>query len=326
MSVAQPAPATASAATNGATLAEFRSVTKWYGPVIGVNDVSLTLGPGITGLLGPNGAGKTTLIKLITGQLRPSLGKVFVCGHAAWSSAAKRHIGYCPDVDAFYEEMSGRRFVRTMARLHGMDRRAARERTEIALAEVGMSDRANRTVRGYSKGMRQRIRLAQALVHDPDMLIVDEPLNGVDPVGRRELMDLFRGFRDRGKAVLVSSHILDEMETLAERVVFMGRGRVLAIGTLPEIRNMLQHHPLHVRVCSPHVRDVAAQLILWPLVKGIELRGDEELSVEVFRPDEFFRRFADMVVERQYDVSCLETTDASAEAIFEYVMSAAARF
>ncbi len=307
-------------------LAEFNHVTKWYGPVIGVNDIHLPLGPGITGLLGPNGAGKTTLIKLLTGQLRPSMGRVLVRGHHAVSAMAKRYMGYCPDVDAFYEEMSGRRFVRTMARLHGMSPRVARERADAALEEVGMSDRADRRLKGYSKGMRQRIKLAQALIHDPDMLIVDEPLNGVDPVGRRELMDLFRGFRDRGKAVLVSSHILNEMETLAERVIFMGRGRVLAIGTLEEIRAMLEEHPLHVRVRARRTRELAAALIQWPLVRGVELKGDDELTAEILRPDEFFHRFASLVAERDFEVGALETTDISAEAIFEYVMASSMRF
>jgi ABC-2 type transport system ATP-binding protein len=244
----------------------------------------------------------------------------------AWSAAAKRHIGFCPDADAFYEEMSGRKFVQTMARLHGMDRRTAGERTEIALAEVGMSDRAERTLRGCSKGMRQRIKLAQALVHDPDILVVDEPLNGVDPVGRRELMELFRRFRERGKAVLVSSHILEEMDTLAEQVIFMGRGRVLAVGTLAEIRNMFAEHPHHVRIRSPQARELAAQLIPWNYVRSVDLPAEGELSLQVLRPDEFFRRFASLVVEQRLDVSSLETTDASAEAIFEYVMSSSARF
>lgn len=307
-------------------IAEFRHVTKWYGPVIGVNDVSLVIEPGITGLLGPNGAGKTTLIKLLTGQLWPSLGKVFVGSHRAFSAAAKRRLGYCPDVDTFYEEMSGRRFVQMMARLHGMTAVVARERTDAALEHVGMADRADRRLRGYSKGMRQRIKLAQALVHDPELLIVDEPLNGVDPVGRRELMDLFRGFRDQGKAVLVSSHILDEMETLADRVVFMGRGRIVAIGTLAEIRSMLDEYPLHVRIRAPRVRDIAVELVQWPLVRSVDLRSDQELSAEVTRPDEFFRQFAGYVTKTAADIDALETTDQSAEAIFEYVMSASHKF
>ncbi|HEY2249610.1 MAG TPA: ABC transporter ATP-binding protein [Planctomycetaceae bacterium] len=302
-------------------IAEFSHVTKWYGPVIGVNDVSFQLAPGITGLLGPNGAGKTTLIKLLTGQLHPSLGEILVRGHSAWSAAAKRHIGYCPDVDAVYEEMSGRQFVMTMARLHGMDRHTARERTEAALADVGMSDRADRTLRGCSKGMRQRIKLAQSLVHYPDLLIVDEPLNGIDPVGRRELMEFFRRFRDRGKVVLVSSHILEEMDALADQVIFLGRGRVLAMGTLAEIRQMLAAHPQRVRIKSSQARELAGQLISWSQVRGIDLPAEDELTLQVQRPDEFFRQFAALVVERGIDLASLETTDVSAEAIFDYVMS-----
>ncbi len=305
-------------------VAEFRNVTKWYGAVIGVNGVTFQLAPGITGLLGPNGAGKTTLIKLLTGQLHPNLGEVLVRGRPAWSAAAKRHIGYCPDVDAVYEEMSGRQFVLTMALLHGMDRSTARDRTEVALADVGMADRADRTLRGCSKGMRQRIKLAQSLVHHPDLLIVDEPLNGIDPVGRRELMDFFRRCRDRGKAVLVSSHILEEMDTLAEQVIFMGRGRVLAQGTLAEIRQMLADHPQRVRIRSDCARELAGHLIAWDQVRGIELPAENELTLQVQHPDVFFRQFAALVVERGIDLTSLETTDVSAEAIFDYVMSATA--
>lgn len=307
-------------------LVEFRSVTKWYGAVIGINDVSVSLQPGITGLLGPNGAGKTTFIKLLTGQLRPSLGEVRVCGRPAHSARARRHIGYCPDADAFYEEMSGRQFVRTMARLHGMSTDESHERTEQALSEVGMSDRADRTLRGYSKGMRQRIKLAQALVHQPDVLIVDEPLNGIDPVGRRELMELFRRCAARGQAVLVSSHILDEMDELADRIVFMGRGRVLAVGSIPDIRVMFAEQPLQIRIACRQQRELATRLIGWEQVSRIELTGTDELLLQVIHPDEFFSRLATLIVDASFEVSQLESTDATTEATFQYVMSAAARF
>lgn len=307
-------------------LVEFRAATKWYGAVIGVNDVSLTLQPGITGLLGPNGAGKSTLIKLLTGQLRPSLGEVFVRGAPARSATARKSLGYCPDADAFYEEMSGRRFVYTMACLHGLGRTLARERTEEVLADVGMLDRADRTLKGFSKGMRQRIKLAQALVHRPEVLIVDEPLNGIDPVGRRELTELFRRCAARGQAVLVSSHILEEMDELADRVVFMGQGRVLAVGTLPELRAMFAEQPSQVRIECRQQRELASRLMQCEQVLGVELTGDAELLLQVARPEEFFRRFAALVVEGQFDISRLETTDATTEATFAYVMSAAAKF
>src|SRR5262249_8748943 len=191
----------------------FEQVSKWYGPVIGVNQVTLELRPGgITGLVGANGAGKSTLMRLATGQLRPDLGSVQVRGHDVWQAEAKRHVGYSPDVDSFYEEMSGRQFVETMARLCGFSRGDARQRTAGMLELVGMAGQAERRLRGYSKGMRQRIKVAQALVHDPEVLILDEPLSGIDPIGRQEFLTLFRTLSARGKCLLVSSHELEELE------------------------------------------------------------------------------------------------------------------
>jgi ABC-2 type transport system ATP-binding protein len=300
-------------------LIEFTSVSKWYGPVIAVNDVTLRLEPGITGLVGPNGAGKSTVMKLLTGQLRPSLGRVRIGGVSAWSAAAKSHVGYCPDVDSFYEEMSGRRFVFTMARLHGFKRQAARNRTEQVLRQVGMIDRADRPLGAYSKGMRQRIKLAQALVHDPGLVVLDEPLNGVDPVGRVELVDLFRRLARGGKAILISSHILDEMDQLADRVLFLFRGHILASGSLDQIRDMLDDHPLHVRITVDKVRELAARLIRLPCVGGADLRGPDELVLQIHRPSEFFGSFAEIVMEGGFEVERLQVIDASAEAIFEYL-------
>src|SRR5688500_3420040 len=168
----------------------FNRVTKFYGPVIGLNDISCRIGPGITGLFGANGAGKSTLMKLASGQLRPSLGEVLVGDNSAWSTRAKRDFGYSPDIDRFYEEMTGREFVETMARLYGYPGREARRRTQRVLEDVGMADRSERRIAGCSHGMRQRIKLAQALVHDPEILLLDEPLNGIDPGGRREIHEL----------------------------------------------------------------------------------------------------------------------------------------
>ncbi len=307
-------------------IASFTGVTKWYGPVIGVNDIRVSIGPGVTGLVGTNGAGKTTLIKLLTGHLQPSLGTVTVCGHSAWSAAAKRHIGYCPEVDTLYDEMNGRQFLSAMARLHGLYGPTLHERVEETLAQVGMLDRANRRLRGCSKGMRQRIKLGQALLHDPDLVVVDEPLNGVDPVGRVELMDLFRGLAARGKAVLVSSHILGEMDEFAERILFMARGRLLAEGTLAEIRDLFADQPLKVRITASLPRELAAALIGMPSVRGIVVDGPQELALEVMHPDTFFRQLAELAVTAPWTIQRLETTDVTTEATFGYVMEAAAEF
>jgi ABC-2 type transport system ATP-binding protein len=304
-------------------LCRFQAACKWYGPVIGLNDLTWDLEPGITGLVGHNGAGKSTLIKLMTGQLRPSLGRVEVCGRRAWTAAAKRHIGYCPDVDAFYEEMSGRAFVRMMARLHGFSPRVATERTEDVLDQVGMAERADRPLGSYSKGMRQRIKLAQALVHHPDLVVLDEPLNGVDPVGRVELVRLFRSLADRGKAILISSHILDEMDTLADRILFICRGRMLASGTLEEIRALLDNHPLKVRIAAPRVRELAAGLLKLDIVRSVTFNSAEELLLEVQKPKEFFGPLGELVGASQLDVERLQVIDASTEAIFDYLMQTA---
>ncbi len=305
------------------TRCQFDSVSKWYGPVIGLNDVTFEIKPGITGLVGPNGAGKSTLIKLLTGQLRPSIGRVRIDGHRAWSASAKRYVGYCPDVDAFYEEMSGRAFVRTIAMLHGYGKQVARERTEDVLAQVGMTDRAERPLASYSKGMRQRIKLAQALVHDPDLIVLDEPLNGVDPVGRLELTRLFRDLSNRGKAILISTHLLDEMDTLADRILFICRGRILASGSLEEIRAMLDDHPSKIRITSARTRQLATRLLALDMVQSAELSGSDELLLEVHRAKQFFGALADVVTQEDFDIERMQVSDASTEAVFDYLMESA---
>ena len=296
----------------------FDRVTKFYGPVIGVNNVTCRVGPGITGLLGANGAGKSTLIKLASGQLRPSQGKVCVGEHSAWSTAAKRSFGYSPDLDRFYEEMSGREFVFTMARLHGYSRREARERTELALEEVGMTDRAGRRLGGCSHGMRQRIKLAQALVHDPELLLLDEPLNGIDPGGRREINELLLRLAERGKAVLVSTHILIDIESLASTIVMISRGRIIATGTLAEVRNLLDDQPLVIEIVCDRSRQLASLLAASADVRSVEMRGDT-LTVKTTQATRFFSNVAQLVVDHQFAVERLQTLDSGAEAVFDYL-------
>jgi ABC-2 type transport system ATP-binding protein len=300
----------------------FDRVTKFYGPVIGVNDVTLRLGPGITGLLGTNGAGKSTLIKLASGRLRPTQGSVRLGGYEARSIAAKRLLGYCPDVDKFYEEMTGREFVFTMTRLYGYSLSETRRRTEAALARVGMSDRADRRVAGYSHGMRQRIKLAQAVAHEPRVLLLDEPLNGIDPGGRREINDLVRSFAADGLTVLLSSHLLGELETLADRLAVVARGRLVATGTLSELRRLLDDEPLTIRIESPQARRLAALCMERPTVAQVEIHGDA-VTVRTTNPPAFFAELNELIVAQGIDVERLETLDAGAEAVFGYLQRGA---
>jgi ABC-2 type transport system ATP-binding protein len=297
----------------------FEQVSKWYGPVLGLNQVTLELRGGITGLVGANGAGKSTLMKLATGQVRPTLGRVTIQGVDAWNWQARRLVGYCPDVDAFYEDMTGREFVRTMADLCGFQSKDAKGLTEATLDRVGMIDRADRKLRGYSKGMRQRIKLAQALLTDPPLLVLDEPLSGIDPVGRQELLDLFRMLAAQGKALLVSSHELEELEKLTNHVAIMARGRVAAVGTLQKIRDMLEDFPLSVRIDVDRPKDLAKLLLSLDEVTGVDVDGDS-LTVRATSPKTFFSDFGSLAVRESLNVRRLEPLDDSAHAILGYLL------
>lgn len=299
----------------------FERVSKWYGPVIGVNQVTLELRQGITGLVGPNGAGKSTLMRLAAGQLHPDLGTVTIQGHDASSPDAKRLIGYCPDSDAFYEEMTGRQFVLAMARLFGYTASDASRRTDEILDLVDMADRGNRRIRGYSKGMRQRIKLAQALVHDPHVLILDEPMSGIDPIGRQESLALFHKLADDGKCLLISSHELDELEKLTNHVAVMTRGRIAAVGTLNQIREVLNNHPLTVLLRCAQRRDLATHLLGFEEIVSIEFGDDPDLIVKVQNQSSFFRRLNHLVLEEAFDIQHLQTLDASADAVLGYLLA-----
>jgi ABC-2 type transport system ATP-binding protein len=299
----------------------YERVSKWYGPVIGVNQVTLELRPGITGLVGANGAGKTTLLRLATGQLRPDLGTVRVGGKDAWLAEAKNHVGFCPDTDSFYEEMSGRQFVDSMARLCGYSRREARCRTDQVLELVGMVGQAGRRLRGYSKGMRQRIKVAQALVHDPAVLVLDEPLSGIDPIGRQDFQLLFRQLAARGKCLLISSHELEELEKLTDHVVVMAQGRIAAVGTLAQIRDLLDEHPLSILIACTQARELAGVLLGVPGVVGLDLGEGDSFVVRACNPRQFFKELARLVLEESYDILHLETLDDSAQAILGYLLS-----
>ncbi|MGL6097185.1 MAG: ABC transporter ATP-binding protein [Fimbriiglobus sp.] len=301
----------------------FEQVSKWYGPVLGLNQVTLALDGGITGLVGANGAGKSTLIRLATGQARPSLGRVAVRGVDAWDWKARRLVGYCPDHDAFYEDMTGRDFVLAMAKLCGFTRSDAVRRTGEVLEQVGMADRANRRLRGYSKGMRQRVKLAQALLHDPELLVLDEPLSGIDPVGRQEMLELFRALAAEGKGLLVSSHELEELEKLTNHVVVMARGRIAAVGTLRQIRDLLDDFPLSVRIDADRPRELAQRLLGMPDVLGADVVSDDAgcgVVVRANHPQRFFRDLGRLIVAERIEVRRLEPLDDSAHAILGYLL------
>ena len=301
---------------------ELNQVSRWYGQVIGLNDVTCTIQPGLTALLGQNGAGKSTLMRLITGQLRPTTGDVKIFGVEPFGNPdVYRRIGYCPEIDNFYEHMSGRQFVRFLARLAGYDSAEANQRADDAIAKVGMADRADKKIAGYSKGMRQRIKLAQAMVHEPDVILLDEPLNGLDPVGRREFIDLLGQLAAQGKGILVSSHILYEVEQMTRNILLLHRGRLLATGDLRVIRSLIDQHPHRIRVETEDPKLAAMLLIGLPGVVRIGfVPGGDAVELECREPETFYQSLTDLVIENKLSISGFSSPDNNLESVFQYLV------
>jgi len=297
-------------------------LSKWYGEVIGINKITLSIGPGVTGLLGPNGAGKTTLLNLIMGQLKPSQGQVRIRGRNPWAnSSVHRFVGYCPDVDSFYRGMNGAEFLRTMLRLSGFSSKAARKRADAALEIVDLVEQAKKKIGAYSKGMRQRLKLAQSIAHDPDIILLDEPLGGMDPLGRKSTIDLIRRFGDEGKTVVVSSHILHEIEAMTNTIVVMNNGKILAEGNVHEVRELLDQYPRKVCITCDKPRYLSAKLIECEDVVSVRFEEkDEGLLIETIKPDVFFSRLPELLLSNKIEVESLTSPDDNVEAVFKYLV------
>ncbi len=297
-------------------------LSKWYGQVIGVNDINLQIGEGVTGLLGPNGAGKSTLLHLMTGQLKPSQGKVLLFGEPIWNHPAlNEQIGFCPDQDQFYESMTGLRFVSSLVQLNGYDAVAARKLALEAIQTVGLMEARDKRIAAYSKGMRQRIKLAQSLVHQPRVLFLDEPLAGMDPLGRRHIIGLIRKLGKEGRTIIVSSHILHEVEMMTNRILLMNHGRVLAEGNIHRIRELIDAHPHNVSIRTDQARLLASILARWPDVVSIRFESDDQTCVvETAHPDEFYTRLTEVVLEQNLEIADLYSPDDNLEAVFRYLV------
>lgn len=299
----------------------FTGVSKWYGEVIGINQVSVEIGGGVIGLLGPNGAGKSTMLKVLTGQLRPSSGRVEILGMRPWNNPKVfRRLGYCPDTEGVYADMSAMDFAVTMGMLAGFgvieSMRRARQRLEL----LGLGDHAHRRLGSYSKGMRQRAKLAVALMHEPDVIVLDEPLNGLDPMGRRMMLDLMRQLGEEGRTVIVSSHILHEVEALTRNVVLIHHGRILAHGHIEEIRSMIENQPLTLLVKTPQARTLGAALASLPCVNTLEFREDKALVIRTSEPERAYEAIQACVLEKGIDVNVLHPLDENLDAVFQYLV------
>ncbi len=296
-------------------------VSRWYRNVVAVNDVSMTIGPGVTGLLGPNGAGKSTLIALMSGFLAPSTGSVTLDGAALWrNESVYRSLGLVPEREALFDYLTGREFVLAAAELHGLEvpGRAASH----ALGLVEMTDAADRAISTYSKGMRQRVKMASALVHEPQVLLLDEPFNGMDPRQRIHLMDLLRSMGAEGRTVLFSSHILEEVQQVARQIEVVVSGRHAASGDFGAIRRLMTDRPNRFVLRSADDRRLAAVLLSDPSVRGVRLRAEGGIELEASD----FGRFSAALprLAREQGIRLLEVipTDESLESVFAYLVSA----
>ncbi len=296
-------------------------VSKWYGQVIGLNDVSVVVAPGITGLLGPNGAGKSTLMKLITGQLKPSKGTIKVLGEPIWGNPALyARIGFCPEQDAFYDRMTGFEWVSALVRLNGYNEGEAKAATERALASVDLMDAANKRIGAYSKGMRQRVKLAQSIVHDPELLILDEPLSGMDPLGRRKTIRMIREWAKQGKSVLVSSHILHEIEAMTPNILLINNGRIVAEGNVHQIRDLIDTHPHSVYVRAANPRALAREFLTRDDVISMRFEPDA-MVVETAKPDVFYASLTELVAAgKTGPVEEVTSPDDNLQAVFKYLV------
>ncbi len=296
-------------------------LSRWYGDVIGLNDVTAVVSEGITGLVGPNGAGKSTFLRIVSGELHPSGGSVTVLGEVPFANPRlHRRMGYCPEGDRFFDDLRAEDFVRHLLRLSGWPRPEARRRAREALAEVGMDHARDTRLRACSKGMRQRIKIAQALAADPEILLLDEPLTGLDPVARHETIELLRRRAERGISILVSSHVLHEVESLTTRILLINRGRIAATGEMEEIRDLIDRHPRRIRLEGPEPRRLASLLVDREDVRSLGF-SDGALLVETTDPEAFYGDLPGLLVRHGIPLTGLSSPDDRLQAVFDYLVN-----
>lgn len=295
-------------------------VGKWFGEVIAVNNCTVNVGAGVVGLLGANGAGKSTLFKMLAGLIEPSHGQVMVHGRKLRDEVGwYRLVGFCPESDALPEWQTGREFLSLSLRLMGLEKEDLNRRVDYWLARFDLTEAGNRRLGGYSKGMRQKVKLAQALAHDPEVIFLDEPLNGMDPVSRKQTIDLVRELGEAGRTVLVSSHILPEVESMTSDIILIDRGKVLAEGKVTEIRDKISDHPTTVALASGEARAVAAFLIGRPHVVSVQVQDDGRVVVRTDHALEFYRALPGWVLDNGLKIEEIITLDDSLEAVFQYL-------
>lgn len=299
----------------------FDNVSKFYGQVLGVNKVSLSIPPGITSLVGPNGSGKTTLMNLMTGLIRPSRGTVTVHGMtAADPEKFFRTVGYCSQFDSYPKGFTGYEFVYSFLRLFGYDHSESEQRTWNSLEKVGLTDAAKRKIAGYSKGMRQRVKFAQAISHDPKVLVLDEPLNGLDPLVRAETIALFREYATEGRHVIISSHVLHEVDIISDQVILMSSGYVVAEGQIKGVRSEIEDHPMQILIRCSRPQKLASRIFEHDHIVEARVHADGRgLLVKTKNADEFYLLLNRIALDG-IDIETVAPVDDDVNSVYEYLI------
>ena len=300
----------------------FNNVSKFYGEILGVNRVNLQIAPGITSLVGPNGAGKSTLMNLMTGLLRPTRGSISLLGIPTdQPEQLFRKVGYCTQFDSFPRGVTGREFINSFLLVHGFNRKRANELSQIALERVSLQEAGDRKVAAYSKGMRQRIRLAQSIAHQPSVLILDEPLNGLDPMVRAETIALFRRLASEGLHLIISSHILHEVDMMSDRVVLLNSGYIVAEGDIHGVRNEMEEHPMQILIRCDQPAKLAAYVFEKNHVVEARLHDDRRgLFVRTRDADRFYLMLNRAVAEGAVNVESVAPVDDDLSAVYQYLI------
>lgn len=301
---------------------ETKKLSKWYGNVLGLSDVTLQIEPGITGLLGPNGAGKSTFLKLLTGQITPNIGSVTIYGETVKNNFILfSKIGFCPEQDSFYEGLSGKEFLTHLLRLSSFSALESEERAMKALDFIELTEDKDRNIKSYSRGMRQRLKIAQAIAHDPQIIILDEPLNGLDPLGRRKIIRLVKSYAAEGKTIIVSSHVLPEIEAMTKKIILIHQGKIFAEGNIHYIRDLIETHPhiVSVKCCSPRI--LASKFIGQEFILNIHFdAAGDSFRVETNSRDKFFDLLPRLIVENGIEVQEITSPDDNLQAVFDYLI------
>jgi ABC-2 type transport system ATP-binding protein len=311
------------ASASSDTMIVFEDVSKFYGEILGVNRVNLQIAPGITSLVGPNGSGKTTLMNLMTGLLKPTSGHIRVLGISPNEpETIFQKLGYCSQFDSFPRGATAREFIEFYLSVHGLTKQQIGEMAHVALERVSMLDAADRKVSSFSKGMRQRVRLAQSIAHNPSVLVLDEPLNGLDPMARAEIIRLFRQLANAGMYLVISSHILHEVDMMSDSVVLLHNGYVVAEGEVHGVRDEIDEHPIQILIRCDRPQTLASRLFEYEHTVEARMHDDRGgLFVKTRRPDDFYLLLNKLITEQGLQVESVAPVDDDLNAVYQYLIT-----